>query len=260
VVRACGGIAPDICDAPASPVPEKHAYNQYEPTSFYDSVEINSSEPDLNLPMPLPNSAFVTQLTVALTGITLTSPGGEWPMSRANIAGGGGTVTNGATWFAYVEGQPRGVTTLVVPPGGVVDNNSGDDDPPINFGATSTVCPRSQGGARYPYAYLPNPSLGGQPIISFRTAGRLQSWLEGTINSCDRFTGTVKGPDAGRPKYEGRFDSCNTTTGVCSANTINVLDGEPQTQTISAVTFIIERVTGDVNFTCEEARTWNYDP
>jgi hypothetical protein len=261
VIRACGGIAPDICDHPNEPnfLKPGRAYNQYEPNSFYDNLQITSNEPEFTLPMPLPASAFTTPVAYALTGIDLDVKDGAWPASRQNIAGGTGQQTNGAKWVTYVSGQPRGVTTLIVPPGGVVDDNTGNDDPPVNFGTTSTECPRTVGGARYPYDYLPNPAL-GDPIVSVRSGGRLTSFLDGAFdaNSCGRITGAVKGPDNGRPRYEGRFDSCTTTSGTCTDAAINALDNQEQTQTISSVTFVMEKV--GASFTCEQARGHDYNP
>jgi hypothetical protein len=222
----------------------------------------------MSLPNVVPGSPFLAPQTVALLGISLSNPFGAWPAARANVTGGGGSVTNGATWAnhdasADPDGAP-GVTSYVVPPGGIGDNNS-IPDAPIDY--PSSACTSD------PYNYLPAPEITSfiPPVVSVRrikrlfTASRATTQLTGAVSasSCDVITGTVGGP-GGTPRFDAAVQGCvRVTSGsgetACNSAILDFLEdsaGSPPTVTSS--TFRLERIdvsgAANDNAACEMVR------
>jgi hypothetical protein len=214
-----------------------------------------------------------------LEGISLTNPLGAWPASASAI--GGTSPTNGAQWVDVDGDTFDGLTLVVVPPGGILQNTTGPYVPLSNYGAMSTVCPRSGGTPHLSYDYVPGADLAAGGVVRIKrtyTASRIQSSMAGTIVSCDstgvtKITGTLSGPDQftgpdggvmNEPLIQARVGGCvevsssNTTTheADCSATVQNELDTQSQNEHITRATVIIKRVASGISCASVRALTF----
>jgi hypothetical protein len=180
------------------------------------------------------------------------------------------------------------VTSYTVPPGGIVDNDS-FPDPPVDYGTTSPVCPRD-GGDALGYDYWPGVEIipcvdTPRRIKRFRTATRVISRNEGTIDDCDTISGLVTGPfdapgcgSAANPcdqmQNDARFAGCVRCSGCdgnavfpldcsedeegdCSNAVANWFDDQPQNQRVTGATFKMMRVANDA-ITCDQVRALTF--
>jgi hypothetical protein len=132
----------------------------------------------------------------------------------------------------------------------------------MEYPALSPECPRSNNGARSPYAYPPATS-GGLNITRVKrvfSATRVIAEYDGKIDSCDALSGDVKGPDNGQARSETRVAGCVRVNGdgesACSASVVDFLDTQPQTQTTSNAKFKLKRLPAAA--TCKDAQTAMY--
>ncbi len=216
-----------------------------------------------------PNTPFVTPMFATLSGISLADPLGPWPVNRRDVEGGAGefdgSALNGARWVDHDADGFFGYTTYAVPPGGV--SNQGDGPRPLkNYGARSEVCPRNNpNGERLAYAYP--PAIEGLATVRrvkrFYSANRSTSSYDGTIESCDRITGNVRGPNNGRINYEAVIGGCirdnNGGDVACSPAVLDFLQ-EPAggSQTANSATFVMERVE-DAATMCPAVRAHDFN-
>jgi EGF domain-containing protein len=285
----CGGTTPDLCSVPnpAFSLPAE-AYGQYFPNHIWGTANMPQQIIDVALPDARATKAFVTANSAVLFGIRLTDaagnpkPLGPWPANRLAvgcptagattepcIATTGSNLANKQCWNGGATCGYRtdddgdgvtGITSLVVPPGGV------NTDSPLNFGANSVDCRRSTTGTREPYVYyraLDNGPYVG--VTKFYTASRTISRFEGTITSCDRIEGAVKGPRNSNKEIQAdfRFYGCadDSADSVCSKYVLDDsafgVDQQSQTSTsIPSASFVMIRVPD--NTTCTQARGLTY--
>jgi hypothetical protein len=287
----CGGTTPDLCGTASFGVPPE-AYGQYFPNHIWGTANMPKQIIDVALPDARATKPFVTANSAVLFGIRLTdaagnpTPLGPWPANRSEvgcqtgasttepcIAANGSSLATKFCWdrsgtandgCAYRTDDDAdgvtGITSLVVPPGGV------NTDSPLNFGANSVDCRRSTAGAREPYAYY--RALDNGPYVGatkFYTASRTISRFDGTITSCNRIEGAVKGPRASNTQIQAdfRFYGCadNSADDVCSSYVLDDnafgVDKQSQTSTsIPSATFVMKRVADDT--TCDQVRGLTY--
>jgi hypothetical protein len=264
----CGETSLDICGLGIAPILAAEAYAQFLPVHIWGTPSMPVIRTKLTLPKPVPGSAFVTDNVAALTGISLANPLGAWPPSRRDISGTvafDGSAVNGATWLDQDNDAKIGLTSYAVPPGGIKADGV-PPDPVKDFGPLSPSCPR-QGGTHTPYAYWPAPvgfSLALPARIQrFYAATRVISAFNGTINSCDDISGSITGPDNGKPQLDGRTGGCLRATSSgeadCSATAIDFVDTAPPNngQEIVNASFRTKRVATPV--TCAMVRELSYD-
>jgi len=264
----CGETSLDVCGFGIAPVLAAEAYAQFLPLEIWATPSMPVVKTKLTLTNPLPGSPFVTDNVAALNGISLTNPLGAWPPSRRDIRGTvdfDGTAVNGATWLDQDNDAKVGLTSYAVPPGGIRADGIAPD-PIKDFGAISPNCPR-MGGTHTPYAYWPAPQDFALPppvrIKRFYTAARVISAYKGTIDSCDAISGSVTGPDNGKPHLDGRTGGCLRTTSTgevdCPSAAVDFVDTGPPNngQEIINATFRAKRVATPV--TCAMIRALDYD-
>jgi hypothetical protein len=245
---------------------------------------------NVSLPNALPTQPFQTANSAVLFGIRLTdasgnaNPLGPWPSDRTQVGctmgtgaaepcvtSVGGSLANKNCWTstncAYRTDDDgdgiTGITSLVVPPGGV------STDSPLTFAATSVDCPRSTTGARQSYAYYPGLEGGivgtSRAIKKFYTASRTISRYDGTITSCDRMEGSVKGPKSSNTQVQAdfRFYGCadDSPDSVCGSSVLDDgtvgIDRQSQTTTsIPSASFVMVRVSNAT--TCDQVRAMTF--
>jgi hypothetical protein len=264
-MTSCGGQSADICGTGA-PLVQPEAYGQYLPIDIWNKPSIPVTRVQLSLPNALPNQPFKTPLIAALLGMTLTDPLGPWPASRQNVQGGtvtSPTAVNGARWVDADDDGFLGVTSFAVPPGGVQADGVAPD-PLTSYAATSSVCPRSNPSApRLSYNYPPAPeNLSLQRIKRVYVASRVLSSFDGQINSCDRVSGSLVGPDNGRVQLDARIAGCVRVSGssetACGNGVLDFLDNdEAQDQRVESGSFVIQRVPQGT--TCAQVRALSFD-
>ncbi|MBN1653186.1 MAG: hypothetical protein JXA30_05360 [Deltaproteobacteria bacterium] len=270
----CGGTVADLCSegnpiyGPTNSIVQP-AFAQFTPIQAYPIPPIlPTSVAEMSLPLAFADQPFLTPLTASLVGISLDDPFGEWPPSRRNIAGGGGTRVNGAAWANHDNDSAPAVTSYVVPPGG---SGSLSVDPPFEYGATSPACPRSDPSAdRSPYWWF--PSSWAELVKRFHIGTRLLSQLSGTIRDCGLIEGDVIGPNTGKNAgqflAQVRFHSCvrceqkeeysDCPDQACNDFEVLFYDNQPQdTQTIESSTFIIKSIPAD--YDCGDVRGMSFE-
>jgi hypothetical protein len=264
----CGATTFDFCGLGLPPLLSAESYSQYFPVDIWGTPSMPRFTARMSLPNALPGSPFVSENIAMFSGISLTDPFGPFPASRRDIAGTpdfDGSAVNGAAWLDHDNDGAVGITTFVVPPGGVRADGT-PPDPPQDFGANSQVCPRSEGGPRTPYAYLPAvpEGLSFTPvrIKRFSAGTRVISAYSGSIVSCNELSGNVTGPASGnRMQVDGRVGSCIRTNGsgegACPASAVDFLDEQPQTQEIVSATFTAKRLAAGAS--CRDVISLNYD-
>ncbi len=286
VTTACGGTATDVCGT-GNAVIDPEAYGQFTPIHIYDLPSMPEETVVMSLPLALSAEPFQTELSASLLGISLTDPldVDGWPASRANVAGGGGSQTNGAVWVDHDADGVLGVTNYGVPPGGDA-NLPGGIDPPIAYGSKSLACPVYDNSNPpeiidyLDYAWWPAPVFDPFPFFyvrrvkRFYVAARMISAFKGTIDSCDQISGDVIGPapDGSDANTDGEFLSnarfygclrCYSGTAAdcadyaCGRPEVNFFDSQSQSdQKIDGSTFIIKRLPSD--YTCAQIRAESY--
>jgi hypothetical protein len=260
VTTPCGGTTTDLCGT-GNLFIGAEAYTQFLPVGIWGTGSMPTEALDMTLPNALPGTAFVSASSAAILGISLTNPLGAWPTARAQV-GAGGSQVNGAVWLDHdADGKP-GVTTYAVPPGGFpVDGIA--PDPITAYPATSAACPRGNLSApRLAYNYWPGvEGFTLQRTRRFYVGSRTIGYFDGSINSCNLITGSVKGPANGQMKNDGRVEGCvrTSTTGEtdCSPVLTDFYDTADQTaQQVQSAAFVIKRVAN--NATCADARAAAY--
>jgi hypothetical protein len=258
----CGETNLDLCGTGvriAGIAPE--AYAQYVPTAVWSGAgAASSSLLDFSLPAPIPGSAYKTPRYAALQGIGLNDPLGEWPAKRQDVQGGNdfdGSAVNGARWLDTDNDTLFGLTTYAVGPGGVAAG--GALGPLEGYGATSSVCPRSNSAAaRLAYNYPPAlDGLTPRRVKQFSSAHRAISELDGTIVSCNDISGNITGPDNGHVHFDIRIGNCVRSDDMaCSASMLDFLDANQAPNAVSSHTFSMKRVAD--NITCEQVRALSF--
>jgi hypothetical protein len=264
----CGGTAPTVCDRLFG-----FAHAQYQSNQIWGRAKVNAGFPTVtgSLVGVRPGGQYNEPEVATVQGINLLNPTGPWPPCRQCVGVAAGaqctcpgqapfTVTNPATWVDTDEDGFLGMTTEDVSRGGELIDGV-HPDPPIAYTQPSE-CPRT-GTPTGTYGYSEWPGLVG--ISLFRTyrwyaASRGTSSLRGSTitfdtptNAC-AITGTLIGPDAGRPKAEARFQGCETCAGVpsnscspgnaCTGSQVDFYDGVEQTQTVTAANFTMKKLVG----------------
>ena len=267
-LSACGQTSVDICVGAQPPViTAAEAYAQYVPVETWDKA-FAPAKARVSFPNALPGARFATPAIAQLFGIALTDPLGAWPMTRRDIEGStefDGSGVNGARWLDVDADGQLGMTVAVVAPGGVVAAaNSG---PIQSYGATSSKCPRSNPqAARSPYAYLPLPQgLGVKRIKRFYSAQRVMLEFHGTLDTCDKVSGTLTGAGAGQLSAEVLFGGCALVNGAsesaCTSALLDVAEtsggGSATGLELTGGTFVLVRVRDDV--TCSQVRAMKFD-
>ena len=263
----CGDTKPELCGAPTAFAfisPEydfsNESYAQYIPNQVWGTAGQHTIA-SMSLPNAIPGAALVTPPSAEILGIHLTDPLGQWPSMRSRVAASAGQVTNtntnGAYWLNEDGDTKLGVTSLAVPPNGITDNNAGNDDPPINYGPLSSVCPRADTTKHWAYDYWPaQEGLNVRRVRRFYVASRVVKHLVGTIDTCDRSTGTVRGRTAtDQMSTDARFYGCEQSNGTdCNAAITDFYDTAAQTQMITGSTYVMERMTTPGSITCDQVR------
>ena len=240
------------------------AYSQYVPIAAWDKAGTASTLVDFSLPAAVPGSAYKTPTFALLFGISLTDPIGEWPAKRQDVQGTSdfdGSATNGARWLDSDQDTLFGRTTYAVGPNGATP--AGELAPIAPYAQTSAACPRSDAAApRLAYNYPPGlDGLTPRRIKRFSSASRAVNEYEGTIQSCDEITGSVKGPDNGRAHMDLRIGSCVRVDGdsgevACGSALLDFLDSTQAPSAFDSQTFIMKRV--DANITCAQVRALSF--
>ncbi|HVZ31257.1 MAG TPA: hypothetical protein VG963_02470, partial [Polyangiaceae bacterium] len=268
-ITDCGQATPDICGSGTSLLVDAEAYAQYTPAKVWRKTSADASPP-VSLPEleALPGTSFVTPEFALLQGISLDDPAGEWPSSRKDVRGGSdfdGSAVNGARWLDDDQDGALGVTSYIVPPGGIASDGSATA-PAHSYGATSMTCPRSDPSApRSPYAYV--PVLQGvtlRRIKRLQQATRVTASLSGQLESCDRISGDLHGPDDGAVRIEMRIAGCTMVNGsgesACASDLLDLAEGS---NTLGAgvigqpATFVMKRAADDV--TCADVRATDFE-
>jgi len=266
-LSACGQTTPDICTAAQPPLlPTAEAYAQYVPVGLWDKP-ITPAALRMSLPGAVPGAPFASPAMAQLFGVTLADPLGAWPGTRKDVEGGtdfDGSAVNGAQWVDVDGDGQLGLTTMVVPPGGVAANAT--NGPLQSYGATSTACPRTDpGAARSSYAYLPMPQgLGVKRLKRLYAAQRVILEFHGTLDTCDRISGMLTGPNGGKLQMNALFGGCALVNGsgesACGAALLDAVDsggGATMAQELGSGSFVLTRVKDDV--TCAEVRAMKVD-
>jgi len=239
------------------------AYSQYVPVAVWDQAGATGTLIDFSLPGAVPGGAYKTPVFAMLSGINLTDPLGEWPAKRQDVQGGSdfdGSATNGARWLDTDQDTLFGVTTYAVGPNGATP--TGALAPITPYPQTSAACPRGDAAApRLAYNYPPGlDGLTPRRIKRFSSATRAISNLEGTLQSCNEITGTVRGPDSGRAHVDLRIGSCVRVDGdgevACGSNLVDFLDATDAPSAFDSQTFIMKRV--EANITCAQVRALTF--
>ena len=265
-LTACGQTSPDTCIAAAAPVvPSPEAWAQYVPVELWEKPT-TPAVLRISLPGALPGATFATPALAQLFGVTLTDPLGPWPATRKDLEGGGdfdGSSVNGARWIDMDGDGKLGMTIKLVGPGGATATPT--SGPPRAYAATSSVCPRSDPrAARSPYAYVPLPQgLGVRRVKEFHAAQRSALELHGALESCDRISGMLTGPNGRAPTTDLLIGGCTTVNGSGeSACTSAMLDsaasgggGATLGLEFGTGSFLLVRVEASV--TCAKVRAQN---
>jgi hypothetical protein len=136
------------------------------------------------------------------------------------------------------------------------------ESPPYAYATTSPDCPRG-GGTKLTYAYWPGlEGLTVRRVNKFYLASRVISQFQGTFTDCNNISGSVIGPKSGQPQLDGRIYGCgdDSPDGACAAtildNATAGFDSTPQTQQVTAASFVLKRLSNDKNFavTCDHVR------
>jgi hypothetical protein len=267
-LSACGETNVDLCGTGLGTLVPVEAYAQYVPLSVWDNAPTTGVPPALHMTLvaPLPNTPFVTPMAAGLNGITLTDPLGAWPATYRDVQGGpdfDGTAVNGARWLDTDSDGVAGLTTYTVGPGGAVADGS-PTAPPTTYGATSVACPSNASAPRSPYNYPPAADDGNviRRIKRFSSANRMISSFAGTLETCQRITGNVAGPDGGKPHFDARVGSCIRVNGggetACSPTVVNSSDGSASGSSgdSQTATFVMLRVADGT--TCPQVRALTY--
>jgi hypothetical protein len=261
----CGDVKPELCGAPTAFAflgPQydftSQAFAQYIPNSVWGTAGEHTI-PSMSLTNPIPGAALVTSPAAELIGIHLTDPLGNWPSARNRIADSAGVnapngsaPTNGAYWVNEDNDTKLGVTSFAVPPGGVTESMG---TPPIDYGTVSKICPRADEAANWAYTYWPAQNgINVARVSRFYVASRVVRHLRGTIESCDRATGTVRGrTSTDQLQTDARFYGCMQSNGNDCGSIVDFYDGTAQTQEITGSTFVMERITSGPT-TCDAIR------
>jgi hypothetical protein len=264
-VITCGETNIDLCGTGVRIAGiSAEAYSQYVPISVWDKAGVTGTVVDFSLPAAAPGSPYKTPLFAILLGVSLTDPLGEWPAKRQDVQGGSdfdGSATNGARWLDSDQDTLFGRTTYAVGPNGATP--AGELAPIAPYAQTSAACPRGDAAAaRLGYNYPPGlDGLTPRRIKRFSSASRAINEYEGTIQSCNEITGSVKGPDNGRAHMDLRIGSCVRVDGdsgevACGSNLLDFLDATQAPSAFDSQTFIMKRV--EANITCAQVRALTF--
>jgi hypothetical protein len=266
-LSTCGETNVDLCGTGVGGLVPVEAYAQYVPLAVWEKIAAGSpAVVQMSLPAALPNTPFKSPLTAALNGIALTDPLGAWPATYKDIQGGpdyDGSAINGARWLDTDADGVAGLTTFTVGPGGAAADGS-PSAPAEAYGPTSQACPRDTPSApRSSYNYPPAADgLTLRRVKRFSSANRMISGFDGKLDTCQRISGTVFGPDDGRPHFDARVGSCVRVNGAaetaCSSAVVSASDssakGNGDTQT---ATFVMKRAADTT--TCAQVRALSFD-
>jgi hypothetical protein len=229
--KPCGGTGPDLCSDIFTA-----AYSQAIDDDVWDgSGNPLVSLPDLTIADASLNASFVGPSEVSIGGLTLTSDFMDWPASYTS---------SDITWLDPDGDGYDGLRSDVIATG------------------TSASC-------GYDYEYLPHPNDPALSIVAAGSGVRTQAHLDGDIESCDRLSGFLRGPDTsvdpnGLPLADGHVGSCILLDGGserdCDADEIATLDANAQnaTQRTTASRFTMIRVAD--GYTCPQTRAADYSP
>jgi hypothetical protein len=264
-IAECGGSNFDLCSVPFPPFLGAEAYGQYTPDAVWGTPSQPRTNVTVSLPDAQPGAAFKTNVFALLNGIQLDDPMGAWPSDRRQVAGApdSGSAVNGAIWLDPDNDGALGLTTFGIGPEGErIDGVP--PDPSVDYGRTSTECPRLSSGARSAYAYppaIPSGSLSVQRVKRVFAAQRVTLAYDGKIDDCNTTSGVVTGPDNGQFRLEARVAGCVRVEGggetACAGGTIDFLDQQAQTQDVSDAKFKMKRIRDGA--TCADVRTTSYE-
>lgn len=219
----CGATSPDIC----SPL-LMQAFSQTLPDSIWQGPNMPVAHSTMALSDPDPGEAFVGPTQALLGGIDLTSPLAAWPPAY-NSPGIIGFPDHDSDTVA-------GMTQFL--------KNTG----------TSASC-------GFPYANLPVTidMVFGSRVDRVYVGSRQLSNYDGTIASCDRIEGTVRGPSNGMPQVNGHVRGCHMDNGTpCTQATFELMDSQGQGvgQRIVGSHFTMKRVQAGI--TCASVRSMSF--
>lgn len=262
-VILCGESPVDLCGNALG----NEAYAQWLARNYYDAGASSAKFSYRIDKAAVPGASYETPAFALLAGISLSDPLGAWPTDRKQIQGGpdfSGSAVNGARWVDMDNDSFEGVTTYNVGPDGM--SADGDGPRPLSsFGMTSAACPRNNPNAkRYPYAYPPAADgLIVRRVKRFYTASRVIDVMRGKLDSCDGFSGDVRGPnDSDVAKSDGTVGGCVRVNGdgeaACSSQILDFIGGEgaSATQMTNSSKYTFKRVAD--NISCADVRGMSF--
>jgi hypothetical protein len=218
----CGATSPDLC----SPL-FNQAFSQTLPTNIWQGSTMPVGLSSMPINDPDPGDTFLGPLQASLGGLSLSNALGPWPATHNDPA---------ITWIDHDNDTILGMTNLM------------KTSPP-----NSPTCGQ-------PYGNLPDPQAPlGTRIDRIHVGSRLLSNYDGTLTSCNKIEGTLRGPDNGKPQVNGHVRGCRMVGGAaCSAATVTDLDTQGQTasQEIVAARFKMKRVSAGI--LCADVRNLDF--
>jgi hypothetical protein len=260
---ACGTTTPDLCGVGLLGIVRPESYGQYIMRDTFDQPGPAIVKFDMDMPNAAPGADYVTPELVQLVGIALDDPRGPWPPSRRDVQGTpdfDGSAVNGARWVDSDNDGLVGFTSFTVPPGGIRADGVAPD-PLVDFGESSSVCPREGGDEGKNYNWIPSQEgLTVRRLKQVYSASRFISSYVGKVESCDLITGEQQGPGGAQLAFEPAVGGCLRVDGdgeiACASGAVDFLENSSSGQEVIGAKFVLKRVASD--FTCAQARAESY--
>jgi hypothetical protein len=225
-IIACGGTTNDLCSSFLG-----QAYAQTLPNTIWQGPKMPVGHATLTLNDPDPGEPFVGPPESALLGLSIPDAFATWPTSGTSST---------ITWIDHDNDGPLGMTSNMT---------------------TSGKSSKCSGNLDYAPLPIPNSDFSASKIM---VGSRARATLNGTINTCHKFSGPVTGPSStSRPVFDGRIRDCvhSDNTTPCTAAEISELDKalNTSTQRVVNASFTMVRVPDDID--CTQVRAcFNNDP